>query len=139
MACMAKLGWRLRQENNSLWVQTLSSKYNNLSQGNHEKVLNAWKGIVAANPIVENEMNKVVRNGHNTRFWMDRWMGERPMYDTLQGPVSLPELYASVADYWEEGRGWKWELLSNLIPAQATHKLAGFILSEDSGVEDSIG
>ncbi|XP_031132009.1 uncharacterized protein LOC116033406 [Ipomoea triloba] len=65
-ACMAKLGWRLKQEEGSLWAQTMLSKYAQVDHGNQSRASNAWKGIVAATPIVDQGLMKLVRNGKNT-------------------------------------------------------------------------
>lgn len=108
-ACMAKLGWRLRTEGGSLWVQTLLTKYKSPNLRGHRSKSNALKGIEAANPFVEAILARIVRNGRTTRFWMDRWLGNQPFYDQLREPLSLPELYVNVSNYWEECRGWKWD------------------------------
>lgn len=139
LACMAKLGWRIRCEENSLWAQTLSTKYKCVTERGRSSVSNAWKGIVAAAPIVENGVYKIVRNGKQSRFWMDNWLGEYPLYEVMKAPVSLPDLYASVADYWDEDRGWKWELFQQLIPATDTERVAGYILSNNLDEEDAMG
>lgn len=121
-------------------MKTLLSKYKHSAPSSHGKASNTcWKGIVAANSIVEKGSTKIVRNGHNTRFWMDTWIGEHPLYDIKRALVSLPDLYASVSDYWEERRGWKWELFQNLITDEVVTKLVGFVLSANMEEDDAIG
>lgn len=95
------------REKGSLWAQVLLHKYNRTEQGRYGSASNAWKGIMAAMPIVDDGLVKIVRNGCNTHFWMDKWIGDQPLYQLMRAPVSLPELYASANDYWEEGMGWK--------------------------------
>lgn len=45
-------------------------------------------------------------------------------------------LYANVDEFWEDGRGWKWECFQTHLPMDVLHKLAGFVLSPDVASED---
>lgn len=139
MVCRAKLGWRLKCEEYSLWAQVLLRKYGTPGTGSRKRCSNAWKGIEAANHIVKTGLSRIVRNGNTTRFWMDTWIGDKPLFEVMQNPVSLPELYAAVSEYWVEGRGWNWNMLHNLIPVEVTNKLASFVLSPVSEEEDTFG
>lgn len=139
MTCMAKLRWHFKTEGTSLWAQVLVHKYKNVGHGSHIKVSNAWKGIMAARHIVDNGLIKVVRNGCSTRFWMDKWIGDQLLHQQMKASVSLPELYVNVNEYWEEGKGWKWELIWELIPPETANKLAGVVLSDDAEDGDDIG
>lgn len=133
---MAKLGWRLKQEEHSLWAQVLLRKYSHSEHGSYGGVSNAWKRIMAAKTIVENGLIKVVRNVHGTKFWMDTWIGEQPLYSMMRAPVSLLELYASVREYWDETQGWKWDHLQDLLPTPVANRLRSIILSTDTDDED---
>lgn len=70
---------------------------------------------------------------------MDKWIGDHPLFNVMRAPVSLPELYASVNDYWEERNRWKWEQIHHLIPSAVANKLACFVLSTDTEDEEIIG
>lgn len=109
LAYMVKLGWRLQHEKNSIWARTLSGKYHH---GRSASFSNAWKGIRVATPFLEAGTIKLVRSGKTTRFWMDNWIAPYPLRQLLSTAISLPVLYATVNEYWDEGRGWKWELLT---------------------------
>ncbi|XP_031099806.1 uncharacterized protein LOC116004005 [Ipomoea triloba] len=144
MAFMAKLGWRLQKERDTLWVRTLTTKYS--ESGCHSRAgvrrgsfSNAWKGILAAQYIVQAGMTKVVRGGRQTNFWMDKWIDYEPLNRFLRMPLSLSDLYVKVRDLWEEGRGWKWELFTDLLPENIMSKLHGFVLSRDPECDDEVG
>ncbi|XP_019173838.1 PREDICTED: uncharacterized protein LOC109169412 [Ipomoea nil] len=143
MAYMAKLGWRLLAEKDSLWAQTINVKYrksediHDLRQG-RRKVSNAWRGIAAAWPAMHQGVSCVARSGASTRFWMDKWISTEPLYDQLLAPIPLPELYGMVRDYWDETRGWKWELLEHALPQEEIRNLAGKVLTS-AEIQDELG
>lgn len=83
MSYMVKLGWRLHQERDSLWARSLTCKYKN---SHSAKPSNAWKGIMAARPILESGRIRSVRNGRTTRFWMDKWITNYPLSQHLSTP-----------------------------------------------------
>lgn len=69
-----KLGWRILQDENSLWVQVLKSKYafsaNDCSSWHSKSNMsNVWKGILKTVPNLLQSVKKIVRNGHSTQFW----------------------------------------------------------------------
>ncbi|XP_019175883.1 PREDICTED: uncharacterized protein LOC109171271 [Ipomoea nil] len=91
LAYMAKLGWRLLAESESLWAQTINAKYrkseiiHNMRQG-RRNVSNAWRGISAAWTPMSQGVSRVVRSGATTRFWMDKWILPEPLSITLKQP-----------------------------------------------------
>ncbi|XP_031096925.1 uncharacterized protein LOC116001176 [Ipomoea triloba] len=44
-----------------------------------------------------------------------------------------------VRDMWEEGRGWKWELITDSLPDDIKLKLSGFVPSRDPERHDEVG
>ncbi|XP_031125131.1 uncharacterized protein LOC116027569 [Ipomoea triloba] len=139
-AYMAKLRYRLHTEHDRFWARTILSKYANPRWSQSSKnISNVWRGIMSAQHITERGLVQQVRNGKSTKFWMDKWFKPFPLHSHLTTSLSLPELYATVNDYWEEGRGWKWERLTGLIPDDILESLAGFVLSGDDTVDDEVG
>ncbi|XP_019162021.1 PREDICTED: uncharacterized protein LOC109158590 [Ipomoea nil] len=142
-AFMAKLGWRMKTEPHSLWSQVLHNKYGALedtrgaAQG--RRASNAWRGMCAASHILDKGITRIIRNGHNTRFWMDRWVNDQRLYDHLLKPLSLPELYANVADLWEPGVGWRWNMIESVLPAEWKARISAHIVLEDDEEDDTWG
>ncbi|XP_019200243.1 PREDICTED: uncharacterized protein LOC109193865 [Ipomoea nil] len=139
IACMVKLGWRLRTNSNSLWAQVIMSKYGSLEHAaGRRKRSNVWKGITMAKEVLDNGITHLVRDGSATQFWMDKWITPRPLYDQLQIPLGLPDLYATVSAYWDQDRGWKWEKLADTLPQETLERIAGYRLTEE-GISDEWG
>ncbi|XP_019168818.1 PREDICTED: uncharacterized protein LOC109164726 [Ipomoea nil] len=119
--------------------EVLTSKYGRMEHAvGRRKTSNVWKGITMAKEFLDNGLTHLVRDGSATQFWMDKWIMPRPLYDQLQIPLSLPDLYATVNAYWDQDRGWKWEKLANTLPQEAMERIAGYRLTED-GVSDEWG
>lgn len=73
LAFLTKLGWRIFEEENALWVQVLKTKY--LKKGEVPRdwkakmgCSNAWRGIVDATHVLDNASKSVPRNGRATKF-----------------------------------------------------------------------
>ncbi|XP_019166674.1 PREDICTED: uncharacterized protein LOC109162425 [Ipomoea nil] len=142
-AFMAKLGWRILTERDSLWAQVFRTKYG-LGDGRWRADVpriasNAWRGICSASGILDRGLTKVVRNGWGTRFWMDRWVQGNRLYDFMLRPISLPELYGQVAEYWESGRGWRWERLEGVLDDSWKLKLHAYVVLDDNEARDDWG
>nr|GMC74145.1 putative RNA-directed DNA polymerase [Ipomoea batatas] len=99
---------------------------------------NAWKGICKAKKIIKEELRKRVRNGRNTSFWTEPWItGENLAW---YANVEVPEVEhdATVADYWDEERGWNDYLFQGILPDEITDKLKACMLSNDNDARDEL-
>ncbi|VFQ69489.1 unnamed protein product [Cuscuta campestris] len=67
-------------------------------------------------PLIEAGIHCRVHNGQMTRFWLDTWIGEKPLCDLVQDFGSGHDLYATIALLWNGSRGWSWEKIPNLPP-----------------------
>nr|GMD68491.1 ribonuclease H [Ipomoea batatas] len=115
LAYMAKLKWRLRTEQDSLW-ETILNKYagdrlRSRSNNRSSSISTAWRGIMAAKDIVDAGEMKVVRG----------------------------ELYVKVRDMWEEGVGWRWDIIQGSLPDEMESRLHAFVPSENPDLEDQVG
>lgn len=86
LAFLAKLGWRLINEDESTWAKIMRAKYTNDNPDpntwlpkSHSSI--AWKGILKTIPILKKGQRKLIRNGRETRFWLDIWVGHRPLVE----------------------------------------------------------
>ncbi|XP_019189720.1 PREDICTED: uncharacterized protein LOC109184127 [Ipomoea nil] len=142
-AFLAKLGWRMRTEQDRLWIRVLMAKYPAMNSRELRDLKrpssNAWKGICATSSFVEQGLKRVVRNGQETQFWMDNWIHGGRLYEHMKRPISLPELYSTVADYWEYGRGWKWERFDDILDDNWKAKIHAFSVLEDADARDEWG
>ncbi|VFQ86926.1 unnamed protein product [Cuscuta campestris] len=77
---------------------------------------NAWRGIMTVMPMIEAGIHCRVHNGQMTRFWLDTWIGEKPLCDLVQDFGTRHDPHATVAELWNGSRGWNWEKIPNLPP-----------------------
>lgn len=68
MAFLAKISWRIIQEESHLWANILHSKYTHRKEvmeifKPRQGVSNAWQGIVKSSHIIAKELRKMVHNG----------------------------------------------------------------------------
>lgn len=103
-AFLTKLGWRLIQEEDSIWAQVIESKYSvnpiDCSTWRPKtNMSNVWKDILKVVPKLQQGMRKLVRNGVQTSFWKDTWLGSEPLHMQTIRPVPPTDINKSVADY----------------------------------------
>ena len=122
LAFMAKLGWRLLQEKQCLWANVLSGKY----MRNHFTIpylkfksgaSSIWNGILKALPLLTNGMSRLIGDGNDVLFWLDRWVDEQPLSALLLLELTFADLHEFMADYWTNGVGWNWPAFQTFLPS----------------------
>ena len=92
MALLAKQGWRLQTNQNSLVYWVLKARYFprcdfiEASLGNNPSYL--WHSIMSAQNLVRDGARWRVGNGNNIRIWGDKWL---PSFSTYK--VASPRLF----------------------------------------------
>ncbi|KAA3472642.1 non-LTR retrotransposon transposase [Gossypium australe] len=109
LTSLAKLGWRFLTERESLWARVLAEKLNPTDGG-----------------------------GHETEFWDDSWTGNGRLIEQAQTHIPPDLRRRKVADFWEYGRGWKWNELTPLLPPNALLRLAPISLDLAPGERDRL-
>lgn len=109
-AFLAKLGWRLTQEEDCLWVQVLKTKHavnstNCSTWKSKTNMSNIWKGIMKSTPTLSKGTVRLVRNCMNTLFWIDNWLGPNPLYMSASHIIPPTEINRLVASYWIKEHG----------------------------------
>lgn len=104
LAFLAKLGWRLINEKDSLWARVISGKYmSNSFQPKHivykQGASNAWQGIVKAEEVLIKGVGHLVRSGKDTKFWLDVWIHDYPLVELTSLDISLIDFHRTVSDY----------------------------------------
>ena len=95
LALLAKQGWRLRQQSNSLFYQVFKSKYFpytsfiQAQQGRNPSYV--WRNILAAQPIIKHGMRWQVGNGENICIWKEKWIPNPSTYQVISPRTLLPE------------------------------------------------
>ena len=121
IALLAKLNWRVMEESDSLWAKTLVSKYcpNGIMD---EKLVTRrsgssnWKGLKIGHEVFKRGIRWVVNNGHDVSFWHDLWVGDKPLWSLVYGPLPPLEDSFRVSDVLESVSMWDFSKISLHIP-----------------------
>ncbi|XP_031116716.1 uncharacterized protein LOC116020380 [Ipomoea triloba] len=143
-AYLAKLGWRFLNDEDSLWVKILKVKYTNGrtdldSWEAKARMSNAWRGLIKAAPILKEGSRKYVKDGRATKFWLDNWIGHRPLCREILRDIPSTEMQATVSDYWNSETGWLWSKFSDCLPQETLDKLAAIVLCTGERNQDGWG
>lgn len=142
MAFLAKLGWRfINSEKDALWVRILAAKYTQWKTiiealSDKKGTSNVWKSIVKAAQIVRSGCRTQVRNGKNTRFWLDPWIDSKPLAEYLEVHDFSATRDKKVADFWKEVGGWNWAAITANLPNDIRGKINLFQLEIDANACD---
>lgn len=92
-ALSGKWLWRLGEEQDSPWCQVVVSKYevtrfgwDILGLSNWH--LSLWKGILSIKEAFIATIRFRVRTGEKMHFWLDAWLGDRPL------AIQVPDLFS---------------------------------------------
>jgi hypothetical protein len=81
LALLAKQGWRLLTNHQSLFAKVFKARYFPRSQFWDAPIRSydsfAWKSIAASRNLLKNGANWRVGNGSSIRIWGDRWMPDQ--------------------------------------------------------------
>ncbi|CAL1411454.1 unnamed protein product [Linum trigynum] len=119
LAMLAKGGWRLMQEKDTLWTQVMQAKYGRQRQGLSllcpvQGSSFTWTSFSKAIPILENRCVWNIKNGRSTKFWNDPWVLQVPLRDMALDEILMELEEATVADFAHEDGSWRTELFSDL-------------------------
>lgn len=113
-ALLAKQGWRLMMDPDSLCARFLRSRYypngSFLEASLGSRPSYAWRSIIFGRQLLEKGFRRTIGSGYETSVWMDKWLfGEVPMAP-LRKPV-LFEVDLKVCDLinpqtkaWDRGK-----------------------------------
>jgi hypothetical protein len=108
-ALLAKQGWRILQNPDSLVAKVLKEKY--FPNGSFietpltKRPLYIWWSIWNAKGLIKEGMVWKVRNGRNIKIWGDKWIPSLTTH-TIQSPVSVLECEAKVCDLIDQDLNW---------------------------------
>ncbi|KAL0001272.1 hypothetical protein SO802_015053 [Lithocarpus litseifolius] len=78
LALLAKQGWRLLQNTNSLSHLVFQTKYfagqSFLDAQICERPSFSWRSIMATKSMVEEGIRRSIRNGESVQIWNDKWI-----------------------------------------------------------------
>ncbi|CAL1357331.1 unnamed protein product [Linum trigynum] len=143
LAMLAKGGWRLLRDKESIWRQLLLSKYG--GQRADLDILRkvqgssfTWSSFSKAADLLKQGCAWNIRNGRRTKFWSDPWVLQVPLKELVIGDVPENASEAVVADFVEADGSWRVELLSGRLPPEVISKITSTAVDTISQEEDSL-
>jgi len=135
-AFLMKLGWRMKTEPSTLWTRLLKEKYcrgrdlEDIS-GRVHSCSNTWRGILETRDLLTKGIGTTIGDGRQTEFWNHKWMDGKILSNHILSSLPEDQRHNKVRDYWDLNKGWDWERLSQLLPAELLHRVASFDLAND--------
>ncbi|KAF7812326.1 reverse transcriptase [Senna tora] len=131
-ALLAKLSWRVTNENQQVWAK-LMKVYNQESRANGSVV---GKGIKWGLKLLEIGLHSVIYSGEDTLVWKDTWAGNTPIRQLISGPLNLHEDTLSVKNFADDLGKWKWDKISFELPLHIKERIMGIPCFKDSVLKD---
>ncbi|KAG7599981.1 Reverse transcriptase zinc-binding domain [Arabidopsis suecica] len=144
-ALVAKLGWRLFHDHDSLWVKLVKKKYKvgNIHDGSwlikKGTWSSTWRSIASGlRDVVIPGKSWVLGNGRQVKFWTDRWLFNRILSEEAGG--LLPQGYESmvVNDLWRDGNGWRMDMITPYISNNARLELTSVDVDKVTRARDQL-
>ncbi|CAL1400519.1 unnamed protein product [Linum trigynum] len=140
LAMLAKGGWKLASNDNTLWAQVLRGKYGKERTG--PSILKrikgssfSWQSFYHAADIVRKNCAMNVSNGRRTKFWTDCWVLQVPLINLAVAEIPMEIREWRVIDLWDPDQGWKVTEFEHLLP-QATVDSIRSVLVDPMSTED---
>ncbi|XP_019094473.1 PREDICTED: uncharacterized protein LOC109129898 [Camelina sativa] len=144
-ALIAKVGWRLLHEKDSLWARVLTSKYKVRDVHDQSWLVSngrwssTWRSIcVGFREVISKGIGWVSGDGKIIRFWSDRWLLPEPLSGHVTADLSDTERRMVVEEYWIGGVGWDIPRLSQLLPLNVLQRLYSVVISGVAGFQDAL-
>lgn len=132
---MAKMGWKLLTEPESLWASVLRGKFiqqtHFFDSQSSPQASYTWKSIQKGKELLKKGTRWAIGDGKQTKFWTDLWVGDEPLIRLVASHISESDKLKSVWDY-TDGRGnWLWEDFAHLLPHLVILHIRAIKLSMD--------
>lgn len=141
LAMLAKQGWRLLKEPQSLVAKIYKGKYYKHS-GVPEATLGRspsliWKSIWSAMKVIREGAVWRVGNGKDIKIWAHRWLPTKSTH-CVQSPISILQAEAKVCDLIDEvNRCWKVDLVNVVFSKEEAEVVRSIPISQ-GGLTDKL-
>ncbi|CAA7028167.1 unnamed protein product [Microthlaspi erraticum] len=144
-AMISKVGWRLLQDQTSLWARVLRSKYKVGSASDRSWTASknhwssTWKSIlVGMKEVILESHGWVVGDGRSTHFWTDRWLTEKPLLERTIASLPATQATPLVRDLWQNNGGWRWDQITPFVSEEVKLELCSVVVDTVTGAEDRL-
>ena len=139
-AYLAKLCWRLANEQEAPWVRMLMSKYfTNLritKAGRKLPCSRTWAACKKGGPIFKRCLKWIINNGTATNLWSDFWLPFGLLRTCIQRPLNREEANLLVTDIRDKGRNWFRSFLSFELSEELQSQIQEVPFSLDLNTKD---
>ena len=112
LALLAKQGWRLQTNTNSLVYRVLKARYLPHCDFLHAELGSepsfAWRSIMAAQDVIKSGSRWQVGDGSSVQIWLDKWLSQQTTFRVISPPHTIPAdsqvctLINAEAGEWQE-------------------------------------
>ncbi|CAL1355748.1 unnamed protein product [Linum trigynum] len=143
LAMLAKCGWRLMTEKQTLWAQLMRSKYGkdraNLDLIKPKKGSSfTWNSISKTESLLRSGCAWNIHKGTLTRFWSDVWIEQVPLEELATGPIPEEDRNARISAFVDEEGTWRTEKFSNILPAEIIHRITAVAVDPMAPNDDTL-
>lgn len=137
LALLAKLGWKVNVQDDSLWANILRDKYLNnhdiSSWPRNRPASHIWRGIVDSHSDLQKGLKWVIGDGKRVDIWKDWWSGDTPL--ALLYPGVHTTLNSKVEELIDNGR-WNLDWIAQIVDQGVIDSILGIKLPPFTQVPD---
>ncbi|XVE99405.1 hypothetical protein REPUB_Repub03eG0195400 [Reevesia pubescens] len=142
LAYLAKLGWKIINDSDSLWVELLEKKYlkaeDFLSVKQKSIYSYTWRSILKGRDVLLKGLGMNVSNGLSTKFWVDCWLPCGPLMSYAQREILEDEPELPVTAYCDDMGRWNLNSLKGVLPEDIIFLVAAKWIKVDSDNDDLV-
>jgi len=131
-ALLAKQGWRIIQEPNSLVTQVLKAKYFPHGSFLISKVRTChsfvWRNLLSAKELLIEGLVWRIGDGKSIKIWQDRWLPTPISYSVQLPPRFVPDDSTVSVLIDSEMCGWKEDLITAIFSPEEARVVASILL-----------
>ncbi|CAA7053633.1 unnamed protein product [Microthlaspi erraticum] len=144
-ALLATVGWRLMQDDRSVWARVLRNKYR--IGDIHEKAWltnkgtwsSTWRSVVLGiRDVLQPGHTWAMGDGRNMLFWTDKWLLGNALRDVEGAVVPEALLGLTASDLWIDGVGWDLTQIAPHVSENTKLELAAVVVNRVSGKQDKM-
>ncbi|CAA7012924.1 unnamed protein product [Microthlaspi erraticum] len=110
LAMIAKMGWRLLQDKESLWASVLRRKYKigDISERQWSIPKSNWSStwrsiMIGMHEVIFKGAGWIAGDGRSIKFWRDKWLNGTPLLDSSTNNSPENVEIATVRNLWQDG------------------------------------
>ncbi|CAL1354334.1 unnamed protein product [Linum trigynum] len=141
LAMLAKCGWRLLTEKETLWTQLMRSKYGkdraNLDLLKPIKGSSfTWNSISRTGELLRKGCAWNIHKGNLTRFWSDVWISQVPLQEVATGPIPEEDKQAAIVEFVDDEGAWITERFNTILSADVTDRITALAVDPLASEDD---